>query len=76
MRFPVTMLVLALAGTAANATIGTSALAQGTVHQSAARDAAMRRCNIEARRLYPGDLQGQNRTFSYAACMTAAGFAP
>jgi hypothetical protein len=70
------MLVLALAGTAANATIDTSAFAQGAVQQSAARDAAMRRCNIEARRLYPGILQGQSRTFSYAACMTAAGFAP
>jgi hypothetical protein len=70
------MLVLALAGTVANATIGTSAFAQGAVQQSAARDAAMRRCNMEARRLYRGDQQGQNRTFSYAACMTAAGFAP
>jgi hypothetical protein len=44
--------------------------------QSAARDAAIRRCIEEAQRLYPGPSQGTDRSDYYTACMTTAGFAP
>jgi hypothetical protein len=46
------------------------------IQQSAARDAAIRRCIEEAQRLYPGPSQGTDRSDYYTACMTNAGFAP
>src|SRR5262245_34940090 len=56
--------------------ISNSATAQGTGLQGAARAAAMRRCNIQADRLYTGDQQVQTRWLTYEACMVAAGFVP
>jgi hypothetical protein len=47
--------------------------------QSSRRDAAITRCITQAQRQYPragsyGTMR--NRTFSYKACMTTAGFRP
>jgi hypothetical protein len=52
--------------------------AAAQIQQSAARDAAIHRCIEEAQRLYPGPSgsQGTNRSDSYNACMTNAGFVP
>jgi hypothetical protein len=64
--------VLALGLSAA--AFGTQAMAQ----QSAARDAAIHRCSVQAHRQYPnanGD-DDNNRTLTYKACMVAAGFEP
>jgi hypothetical protein len=53
-----------------------SLTAQAAGLQSAARAAAMRRCNIQADRLYTGDQEVQTRWLMYEACMISAGFVP
>jgi hypothetical protein len=50
--------------------------AAAQIQQSAARDAAIHRCIEQAQQLYPGPTQGTNRSDSYKACMTNAGFVP
>jgi hypothetical protein len=56
--------------------VATSVTAQAAGPQGAARAPAMRRCNIQADRLYTDDQQVQTRWLTYAACMVAAGFEP
>src|SRR5262245_34446110 len=50
--------------------------AAAQIQQSAARDAAIHRCIEQAQQMYPGTSQGTNRSDSYKACMTNAGFTP
>ena len=58
------------------AAVTASGPAPAQIQQSAARDAAIHRCIEQAQQLYPGPSQGTNRSDSYKACMTNAGFAP
>ena len=46
------------------------------VKQSTARDAAIRRCSMQAERLYPDNSQDVQQWDLYRACVTAAGFVP
>jgi len=49
---------------------------QASAQDSAARDAAIKKCLREAHQQFPNDIETDSRAAVYKTCMVAAGFTP